>query len=182
MNGSDPLPALRVCGKIMKMQVRVLSLISVATGNRTPFRTITWLLVLLLIVSCWFHGYYKPNIFTMFQSTSTPSSAACWCAATMQTKWAQVSRGLHVLGGPWTRPWPSCIEFESPLCGVFKGWISVAHCPFQRKWRFLHIWYISVLVGTLLLGSPTWGRFSFCSSGSSVVFLWCDAPLVRSLM
>ena len=31
------------------------------------------------------------------------------------------------------------------LCGVFKSWISVAHCPFERKWRVLHIWYISVL-------------------------------------
>ena len=30
-------------------------------------------------------------------------------------------------------------------CGVFKSWISVAHCPFERKWRVLHIWYISVL-------------------------------------
>ena len=30
-------------------------------------------------------------------------------------------------------------------CGVFKGWISVTHCPFQRKWRVLHIRYISVL-------------------------------------
>ena len=30
-------------------------------------------------------------------------------------------------------------------CGVFKSWISVAHCPFQRKWRVLHIRYISVL-------------------------------------
>ena len=30
-------------------------------------------------------------------------------------------------------------------CGVFKSWISVAHCPFQRKWRVLYIRYISVL-------------------------------------
>ena len=30
----------------------------------------------------------------------------------------------------------------------------------------------------LLIGSPTW-RFSFCSSGSSLVFWWRDAPLVR---
>ena len=30
-------------------------------------------------------------------------------------------------------------------CGVFKSWISVAHCPFERKWRVLHTWYISVL-------------------------------------
>ena len=30
-------------------------------------------------------------------------------------------------------------------CGVFKSWISVAHCPFQRKWWVLHIRYISAL-------------------------------------
>ena len=30
-------------------------------------------------------------------------------------------------------------------CGVCKDWISLAHCPFQRKWRVLHIRYISVL-------------------------------------
>ena len=30
-------------------------------------------------------------------------------------------------------------------CGVFKSWIFVAHCPFERKWRVLHTWYISVL-------------------------------------
>ena len=31
----------------------------------------------------------------------------------------------------------------------------------------------------LLMGSPTWWRFTFCSSGSSLVFWWRDAPLVR---
>ena len=31
----------------------------------------------------------------------------------------------------------------------------------------------------LLIGSPTWWRFTFCSSGSSLVFWWRDAPLVR---
>ena len=31
----------------------------------------------------------------------------------------------------------------------------------------------------LLLGSPTWWRFNFCSSGSSLVLWWRDAPLVR---
>ena len=30
-----------------------------------------------------------------------------------------------------------------------------------------------------LMGSPTWWRFSFCSSGSSLVFWWRDTPLVR---
>ena len=31
----------------------------------------------------------------------------------------------------------------------------------------------------LLMGSPTWWRFTFCSSGSSLVFWWREAPLVR---
>ena len=65
-------------------------------------------------------------------------------------------------------------------CGVFKGLISVAHCPFQRKWRVLHIRYISVLeqVGMSFNGIAYLMQFSFCSSGSSLVFWWCDAPLV----
>ena len=31
---------------------------------------------------------------------------------------------------------------RSQSCGVFKSLISVAHCPFQWKWRVLHNWYI----------------------------------------
>ena len=31
----------------------------------------------------------------------------------------------------------------------------------------------------LSIGSPTWWRFSFCLSGSCLVFWWHDAPLVR---
>ena len=31
----------------------------------------------------------------------------------------------------------------------------------------------------LLMGSPTWWRFSFCLSGSSLVLWWRDTPLVR---
>ena len=58
-------------------------------------------------------------------------------------------------------------------CGVFKSRISVAHCPFQRKWRVLHIWYIYIRTWT------GWWRFSFCLSGSFLVFCWRDAPLVR---
>ena len=30
-------------------------------------------------------------------------------------------------------------------CGVFKSWISDAHCPFQWKWQVLHNYDISVL-------------------------------------
>ena len=47
---------------------------------------------------------------------------------------------LHQSGVIAWRPWQ-----HHRSCGVFKNWISVAHCPFQRKWRVLHIWYISVL-------------------------------------
>ena len=47
---------------------------------------------------------------------------------------------LHQSGVIAWRPWQ---HWRS--CGVFKSWISVAHCPFERKWRVLHIWYISVL-------------------------------------
>ena len=47
---------------------------------------------------------------------------------------------LHQLSGviawqTWQHRWS---------CGVFKSFISVAHCHFQWKWRVLHIWYISV--------------------------------------
>ena len=47
---------------------------------------------------------------------------------------------LHQSGVIAWRPWQ-----HRRSCGVLKGWISVAHCPFQRQWRVLHIWYISVL-------------------------------------
>ena len=71
---------------------------------------------------------------------------------------------VATLGGGWLQSPASdgppcrvcqsnCIRVASSLawrqhrrsCGVFKSWISVAHCPFQRKWRVLHIRYISVL-------------------------------------
>ena len=47
---------------------------------------------------------------------------------------------LHQSGVIVWRPWQL-----RRSCSVFKNRISVAHCPFQRKWRVLHIWYISVL-------------------------------------
>ena len=67
-------------------------------------------------------------------------------------------------------------------CYVFKSCISVAHCPFQRKWRVIHNNGIYPFVNgsvCLLMGSPTWWKFSFCLSWSSLVLLWRDAPLVR---
>ena len=42
-----------------------------------------------------------------------------------------------VIGFPWRR--------RSWSCGVFKSWISYAHCPFQWKWQVLHNYNISVL-------------------------------------
>ena len=56
--------------------------------------------------------------------------------------------------------------------GVFKSWISVAHCPFERKRRVLQIWLISVLeqVGMSFDGiAHSWWRFCFYSSESSLV-------------
>ena len=47
---------------------------------------------------------------------------------------------LHQSGVIAWRPWQ-----HRRSGGVFKRLISVAHCPFQRKWRVLHIRYISVL-------------------------------------
>ena len=41
--------------------------------------------------------------------------------------------------------WRHRLMTVTTSCGVFKSRISVAHCPFQRKWRVLHIWYIPVL-------------------------------------
>ena len=32
-------------------------------------------------------------------------------------------------------------------CGVFKNWIPVAHCPFQRQWRVLHNYDIRTWTG-----------------------------------
>ena len=40
------------------------------------------------------------------------------------------------------RPWQ-----HRRSCGVFKSWISVAHCHFQLKWRVLHIRYIRTWTG-----------------------------------
>ena len=68
-------------------------------------------------------------------------------------------------------------------CGVLKSWISVAHCPFQRKWRVLHIWYISVLKQVGM--SFDWDRpidegLAFVQAGvPSCAPWWRDAPLVR---
>ena len=45
-------------------------------------------------------------------------------------------------------------------CGVFKSWISIAHCHFQQKWRVLHHYdrypYLNRSAVCLLSGSPTW--------------------------
>ena len=64
------------------------------------------------------------------------------------SRWRKCTRQFFFSG---TRACQSnCIRVASSLawrqhCGVFKSWISVAHCPFQRKWRVLHMRYISVL-------------------------------------
>ena len=73
---------------------------------------------------------------------------------------------LHQSGAIAWRPWQ-----HRRSCGVCKSWIYVAHCPFERKWRVLHMWYIPHVNRSvcILMGSHTWWRFSFCSSGSSLV-------------
>ena len=49
-------------------------------------------------------------------------------------------RQTGVICFPWQR--------RSLSCGVFKSWISDAHCPFQRKWQVLHkIWCIPASAG-----------------------------------
>ena len=53
--------------------------------------------------------------------------------------------------GVWNRTAPEtgviCFPWRqrSWSCGVFKSWISDAHCPFQWKWQVLHNYDISVL-------------------------------------
>ena len=68
-------------------------------------------------------------------------------------------------------------------CGVFKSWISVTHCPFERKWRVLHIWYISVLeqVGMSFNGiAHLMKGLAFVQAGvPSCAPWWRGAPLVR---
>ena len=46
-------------------------------------------------------------------------------------------RQTGVICFPWRQ--------RSWSCGVFKSWISDAHCPFQWKWQVLHNYNISVL-------------------------------------
>ena len=60
---------------------------------------------------------------------------------------------VPVFGGDWAceielrqtgvicYPWRQ----RSWSCGVFKSWISDAHCPFQWKWQGLHNYDISLL-------------------------------------
>ena len=51
--------------------------------------------------------------------------------------------------GVWNRTATGVICFpwrqRSWSCGVFKSWISYAHCPFQWKWQVLYNYDISVL-------------------------------------
>ena len=75
------------------------------------------------------------------------------------------------------RPWQ-----HRRSCGVFKSWISVAHCPFQRKWWVLHIWCISILeqVGMSFNGIAHLMKvyLLFKREFPRVRPWWRDAPLV----
>ena len=82
---------------------------------------------------------------------------------------------LHQSGVIAWRPWQ-----HRRSCGVFKCWIYVAHCTFQRKWRVLHMWYISVLeqVGMSFNGIAHLMKVStFVQAGvPSCAPWWRDAP------
>ena len=47
---------------------------------------------------------------------------------------------MHQSGVIAWRPWQ-----HRRSCGVFESWIFAANCAFHRKWRVLHIWFISIL-------------------------------------
>ena len=82
-------------------------------------------------------------------------------------------RQTGVICFPW-RQW-------SWSCGVFKSWISDAHCPFQCKCK-LHTTMIYPCFSRLVcfsMRSPAWWRFDLCSSGCSPLSRWRDDPLVR---
>ena len=66
-------------------------------------------------------------------------------------------------------------------CGVIKNWISWHTVLFNGNGDFYTYDLYPHLNRSVcpLMGSPTWWRFSFCSSGSSLVFWWRDASLVQ---
>ena len=66
-----------------------------------------------------------------YSSRPHPRSRKCACQFLQETE--RVKSNCF----PWRqRGWS---------CGVFKSWISDAHCPSQRKWQVLHNYDISVL-------------------------------------
>ena len=80
-------------------------------------------------------------------------------------------RQAGVICFPWRQ--------RSWSCGVFKSWISDAHCPFQQKWQVLHNYDISVLqqVGMFFDGiaclMKVWPLFKWEFPG--VPMTWRDA-------
>ena len=125
------------------------------------------------------------------------SNRSLRCHVTMLSRW-QVSElppppvakmRVLVFAGDWACeielrqtgvicfPWRQ----QSWSCGVFKSWISDAHCPFQWKWQVLHNYDISVLqqVGMFFDGIACLMKV-WPSSGGSLVSRWRDAPLVHA--
>ena len=78
-------------------------------------------------------------------------------------------RQTSVICFPWRQ--------RSWSCGVFKSWISDAHCPFQWKCKFYTtmIYPCFIRLVCFLMGSPAWWRFGLCSSRSSLVSRWRSA-------
>ena len=75
--------------------------------------------------------------------------------------------------------WPQCCRW----CGVFKAeflWHTLLYKENGEFYTYNIYPYLTMLV-FLLMGSPIWWMFSFCSCRSSLVFWWRDAPLVREI-
>ena len=86
-------------------------------------------------------------------------------------------RQTGVICFPWRQ--------RSWSCGVFKSWISDAHCPFQWKWQVLHNYDISVLqqVGVFFNGIACMLKVSaFVQAGVPSCLNDSDAPLVREFL
>ena len=133
----------------------------VVTPHRAITRAHTYPWLIPIITRCWLFPSLSTNIL-LIKSKLKLESRAIVVGVAMSPRNLGKYRCRPTPGGesarasffPGTRACESnCIRVASSLvwrqhrrsCGVFKSWISVAHCPFQRKWRVLHMWYISVL-------------------------------------
>ena len=71
-------------------------------------------------------------------TVAPPRSRKCACQFLQETERVKSNCArTGVICFPW--------RHRSWSCGVFKSWISDAHCPFQWKWQVLRDYDISVL-------------------------------------